>query len=584
MNQIKAFTLLLFMTGGLLTSLHSYAAKIRVMTDRDPVSLNESFEMTFEADTSVDGDPDFSPLNKDFRVLSSSVSSNMSIVNGNISSTKQWRLSLMALHTGHLIIPAISFGRDRSQPSSVNVTNGNTGSSSRGHNSRREVFMEVSASPENPYVQSQVIYTIRLFRGVATSNSVLSDPKVNGAQAVIERVGDDLTYETQRMGKRFNVVERTYAIYPQTSGRINIEPVVFQGETVSGFSSFFSNPFGPPTKSIVIQSDPVVLNVRPEPATFTGSDWLPAKGLELKQEWSQSRPQFKVGEPITRTLTIQAHGLMSSQLPELPKWKTADFKQYPDQPILKDDKTRFGITGTRTEKTALIPNRAGEFDLPAIRIPWWNTDDNKIEYAEIPAQKIIVPPPVGSAAPAQAVMNPVPLATPNSNGTNPTPAKTSPESGISNAVPGAEPSTSAQWRWISLGLFVLWLATLLLWRWSGRNTRKVAVNSRKESLRKMSQGLKAACQANDARQARDRLLHWARQNWPERRVLSISDVAAYSSADLAAQIRILNDALYSSRQQTWDGAALWQVFTREQKEQVQDSAANTSKLEPLFRI
>ena len=584
MNQIKTLTLLLLMTGGLLTSLHSYAAKIHVTTDRDPVSLNESFEMTFEADSSVDGDPDFSPLNKDFRVLSSSVSSNMSIVNGNISSTKQWRLSLMALHTGHLIIPAISFGSDRSQPSSVNVTAGNAGSNLPGHNSRREVFMEVSATPDNPYVQSQVIYTIRLFRGVATSNSVLSDPKVSGAQAVIERVGDDVTYETQRMGKRFNVVERTYAIYPQTSGRINIEPVVFQAETVSGFSSFFSNPFGPPTKSIVIQSDPVVLNVKPEPATFPGSEWLPAKGLELKQEWSRSQPQFKVGEPITRTLTIKAHGLMSSQLPELPKWKTTDFRQSPDQPILKDDKTRFGITGTRTEKTALIPNRAGEFDLPAIRIPWWNTDDNKIEYAEIPAQKIIVPPPVGSAAPARPVMNPVPLATPNSKGTTSAAEQATPGSGLSHAVPGIQPSISGQWRWISLGLFVLWLATLLLWRWSGRNTRTVAANPGKESLRKLTQGLKTACQANDARQARDRLLYWARQNRPERRVLSISDVAAYSSADLAAQIRILNDALYSSRQQAWDGAAFWQVFTREQKKQEADNAANTSKLEPLFRI
>ena len=102
-----------------MASFHSFAANITVMTDRDPVSLRESFEMIFEADGSVDDDPDFSPLNKDFQVLSTGVSSNMSIVNGHISTTKQWRLSVMARHAGQLNIPAIAFGRDRSRPSSI---------------------------------------------------------------------------------------------------------------------------------------------------------------------------------------------------------------------------------------------------------------------------------------------------------------------------------------------------------------------------------------------------------------------------------------------------------------------------------
>jgi len=584
MYKMKNFTFFLFMVAGMLVSLHSNAAQISVMTDHDPVSLHESFEMIFEADASVDDDPDFSPLNNDFQVLSSSVRSNMSIINGKISSTKQWRLSLMARHTGQLTIPAIAFGRDHSRPSSVTVTAGASGGATQGVTSNREVFMEVEAKPDKPYVQSQVIYTIRLFRAVATSNAVLSDPKVNNAQAVIERVGDDLTYDTQRMGKRFNVVERTFAIYPQTSGRINIEPVLFQAETVSGFSSFFSNPFGPPTRSIVIQSDPVILNVKPVPGAFTGSQWLPARGLELKQEWSPPQPMFKIGEPVTRTLTVQARGLMASQLPEFSPWSTTDFKQYPDQPVLTDDKTRFGITGTRVEKTALIPNRAGEFVLPAIRIPWWNTDENKIEYAQIPEQKIVVSQAAGNTTPAGPVMNPLPLSAPDTSAAAVTPPKSVPDTGVSNPSPGQQLPVSAQWRWVSLGLFILWLVTLLIWRLSIRKTGTGAASANTESLRKLAQGLKGACQSHDARRARDSLLQWARQNWPDRRVLSISDVAAYSGAELAQQIRVLNNVLYSPRQEPWDGAPLWQAFTREQGKKKQKSVANSSGLEPLFRI
>ena len=584
MNCKNTLYLLIFLIGGIIASFNSFAANITVMTDRDPVSLHESFEMIFEADGSVDDDPDFSPLNKDFQVLSTGVSSNMSIVNGRISTTKQWRLSVMARHAGQLAIPAIAFGRDRSQPSSITVNASAPGGGLRGSTSNREVFLEVEAKPDNPYVQSQVIYKIRLYRAVATSNAVLSDPKVSGAKAVIERVGDDLTYDTRRLNKRFNVVERTFAVYPQTSGRISIDPVIFQAETASGISSFFTNPFGPQPKSIVIQSDPVVLNVKPIPADFKGNQWLPAKGLELKQEWSQSRPQFKIGEPITRTLTIHARGLMASQLPELPQWSTTDFKQYPDQPVLTDDKTRFGITGTRVEKTALIPTRGGEFVLPGIRIPWWNTEDNKMEYAEIPQQKIIVPQARTGTAQTGPTVTPVPMVAPQG---------TSEEKSAGNTGPGTETGTSVasnpapasnRWQWISLGLFIVWLITLILWRISSRKGKTDTRTNNTESLRKLAQDLKSACREKDARRARECLLQWARQSRQDDGLLSISDVAGYSGPELARQIRVLNDVLYSHRREQWDGDQLWQAFAAEQKLQKQRREEKTSNLEPLFRI
>ena len=69
-----------------LICVNSQAATITVTTDRASVGLNESFMMTFESDSSVDSDPDFSPLNKDFQILSRNSSSNLSIVNGKISS------------------------------------------------------------------------------------------------------------------------------------------------------------------------------------------------------------------------------------------------------------------------------------------------------------------------------------------------------------------------------------------------------------------------------------------------------------------------------------------------------------------
>ena len=112
------------------------AVTITVKTDRNPAVLQESFQLVFEAAGSVDDDPDFSPLEKDFQVLSTSTSTSMSIVNTKITRTKQWRLTVLPLNTGNLVIPAISFGKDNSPQTPLTVTQAATGSTdqaSRGH-------------------------------------------------------------------------------------------------------------------------------------------------------------------------------------------------------------------------------------------------------------------------------------------------------------------------------------------------------------------------------------------------------------------------------------------------------------------
>lgn len=246
-------------------SLTLYAANITVTTDRNPVGLNESFTIIFESDGSVDSDPDFSPLNKDFQVLSRNSSSNMTITNGKISSTKKWLLTVLARRAGEVKIPAINFGKDISKASVIKVTR--TGSPLGKSSSDKNIFIEVDASTKTPYVQQEVIYTVRLFLAVSTSNASLSEPGVGGASAVIERLGEDKNYQTSRGGKRFNVVERKYAIYPQISGNVTIEAVMFQGQINRNAFSLF-DPFGPQPKTLIERSESVTLDVKGIPDSF----------------------------------------------------------------------------------------------------------------------------------------------------------------------------------------------------------------------------------------------------------------------------------------------------------------------------
>ena len=147
----------------LFFSAKSFAVDIDVSVDRNPVSINESFKLIFSASESPDEDPDFSTLDDDFRVLNQQKNSQSSWVNGESNRRISWTLDVMAKRAGQREIPAVSFGEDSSSALQINVL-ARTVSDKMTVND--ELYIQIDASPEQPYVQSQLLYTIRFFQRI----------------------------------------------------------------------------------------------------------------------------------------------------------------------------------------------------------------------------------------------------------------------------------------------------------------------------------------------------------------------------------------------------------------------------------
>ena len=551
----------------------SGAADITVHTDRNPAVLQESFQLIFEATGAVDDDPDFSPLEKDFQVLSTSTSTSMNIVNTQITRTRQWRLTLLPLKTGNLVIPAISFGRDKSPQTPLTVTRDGAGSTSQ---DTPDIFIEVEAAPEPVYVQAELIYTIKLFRAVATSNETLSEPEPEQGSAIIELLDADRTYDVFDQGRRYAVFERSYGIYPQVSGTLSIRPVRFQGQ-VSAISSFPPDPFGAGARTVVRQSEPVHLEVMPVPASYPGGDWLPAADVKISEEWSKNPLQLLPNEPVTRTLTLTARGLTASQLPELQERLPADFKQYPDMPALENRKTADGITAVRQQKNAIIPARAGEYTLPEVSLPWWNTDTKTLEYAVLPERRV----QVAAAAPEAAIDRPV-LPAPDMD--IQVREQAAPEAGeTAAAATGASPGISI-WQWLTFFLAVAWLTTLAYILKNRQGAQAPSPLAQNENVKQMRKALEWACRDNDPQRAKTALLQWAGARSERTPVSSLGDLEKQSSDKLAAEIRNLSRALYSRNSEPWHGEPLWQAFLQEEKSSAAETSPEQGKLEPLFRL
>ena len=570
-HRFMAVFMLLLLTG-------TAVAEISIRADRNPVSMNESFKLTFDVTNGSGDDPDFAPLQKEFQILSTSQNSYYSMVNGQISSSKQWTLTLMATASGKLKIPAISFGAEMSPIAEIEVE---ADSSGTGGQKDEFVFLESSVSSQNPYVQSQVIYTLKLFRAVAIAKASLGEPVIGEGNAVLDRIDDDKTYDTVIDGKPWQVIERTYAIYPQASGKVTIPPVSFMGQISR--NAYGYDPFGPPPRTVSRRSSEQVLDVRAIPAAFTGTHWMPANNLTLAEQWSVDPASLQMGQPVTRTLIMTANGLLASQLPELPAWPLTELKYYPDQPTLSDERADTGVTGTRSEKAAIIPNLAGKYVLPEISIPWWNITMDKLEYAVVPERTVeVMPGAAGANAPAAAPQPQTQQPVVTESVVAPAPVE------VSAVVTEAVPATSGDhWKWISAALLMLWIATMLMW-W--QKTRGVATSVTpshpgKGKVDGAAKQVLDTCKQNDAAATRLSLLQWGKLAWPKNPPFSLIDIGARTDSEMATEIKSLNDALYGKDSKSWSGENLARVFAVESARiVVEKKPGEPGKLEPLYRL
>jgi len=559
MNIIKKLFFLLLLS---FAPAVVFAAQIGVSFDRNPVSQDESFQIIFTANDTPDNDPDFGPLEQDFEILGQSQSSNSSWINGKSSKTIQWTVNVMAKHPGSLIVPAVKFGDDVSQPASVLVTQA---TANKAVDADDDLFLEVDATPQSPYVQSQVLYAVRLYRRVEIAQASLSEPELG--DAVIEKLGDDSNYNTQINGVNYLVTERKYAVFPQKSGSLTIKPLMLTAEVVANtrpnFNGFFNSQM---TKTKKILSKSVTLEVKPAPATFTGKHWLSAEQLVLKEEWSGDNQQMKVGEPLTRTLTLLAKGTTVGQLPELNIGKVDEqLKTYPDQPALQEQKKPEGLIAFREEKIAVIPSKAGFYKLPAIEIPWFNSQSQKMEIAKIPETTITAIEAAGVQPDIAAPVAPTPVQQPQKI----------------EATPIAQPQQQNVWLWVSVFLALGWLATLAYFLIKRPAKKPVVEKSEREiRLEDSVKSLKKACADNNAATAKDALLAWGRQKFG---ATSLGAIAELSDARLRDEILNLNQVLYGKAAELWQGKKLFQAFV-ENKAREKMAATDDDKLEPLYRL
>jgi hypothetical protein len=574
------FKVLLISAFGLSSSV--WAQSVKAYVDRNPVMVEETLRLVVEAEGVSLGDaPDLQQLEENFALLGTSHSQQMSIVNMKTSSVTRWVTTLAPKRTGMLTIPAIQVGNSSTLPLSITVKEP---SQATGADSQRDIFLEAEVDSHVPYVQGQVLLTLRLVSAVSLQEGELDDPEIEWG--MVERVGKDTSFETIREGRRYQVTERRYAITPQKVGAQIIPPVLLSGsipDVRSGGSTldqFFNNrrrnqgggPFTSlfqTTRPIHLRSPKVSLTIKDMPADTKGQMWLPAIEFTIKENWSTDTKNIQMNEPLTRTVVMMAKGLRGEQLPELPGPNYGSVKTYPDKAQTNTEFDGTWIVGTREEKYALVPTQPGSVTVPAIRIPWWNIEKAEWETAELPSRTLTV---VGDAETPSARRQPPPpiqlVDTAQSVESDPIEVSLD-SSGQTIAVSG-----SKQWSWIAGGLLGVWVLTLMAWWWDRRQRGQSAEKERDarvqkvlESERKAIQAVKAACLEQSAPKTREALMNWVSIKQQGKPCLSLGTAARMlaepvpHNTGLEEAIWNLDRTLYTtSESHTWDGQRFWETI------------------------
>ena len=548
----------------ILLSLNSYAlSKISASVDKNPVVVNESLILTVVADDNIDNNAlDTSALLKDFIVGRTSVSSQTSMVNFKTTRTTRWTTVLIPRTPGELVIPAFLIDGLASQPITVKALAASDATAS----SQQDLFITTDTSATNIYVQQQITLKVKLHFSTELKRGSLTEPTLAGANII--QIGKDNESENIINGKRYRIIERIYAISPQQSGTVTLKSPIFSGEIImpstrrSNFLSFAD------TKPVSVVGDDITLTVKAIPEQVSGT-WLPSELLALHQEWQPEPNQFKVGDPITRTITLTAAGLSEAQLPKLTMTVPQGLKVYPDQDELHTGLNNERLVSQKVVNFAIVASQPGEYQLPEITIPWWNTITNKAEIAKIASQKITI-------LPNPDVIQPPVATIPNNEIERPT-----------NTAPVAQTvivQESSLWPWVFLPL---WLLTLLAWFISAKRpfAKKNSQAKNSNSVNSTYLELMAACKQNNGEAALTQLIPWARSqstSTADAELLTTLDAlhSHFNDQAFSSALIELQQSYYGKAPGQWLGSNLLQAIQNLHKKDYKGASSSDMSINP----
>lgn len=409
----------------------AHADSLTITTDRQNIEQGDVISLYVDADFQTLGNTlDYSALDADFQVLSRQRSNSYVITNGQQKAQTRWHLRLLPKKVGTLTVPPLKLGDIQSLPYDITVTKSKPAPAG----TTPAFFMQAELNKAQVYLQEETLYSLRFYHQGKLISGNIRPPHFGNA--LVDNLKEENIYDKFIDGKYYTVYEWIYVLYPQSSGELTIQAPEFNGLIQLDQKQ----------KAVQERAQSLSLQVLPVPDNFPEPQkWLPAKSVFLKQEWRNLPDKIRVGDSLTRVITLQVFGQKANQLPTLETPAGDNYKTYQQQPLTQEEKLNDGVLSQIEIIQSIVPTKEGTLVLPEQEIHWWNTQNQHMETLYLESRSVEV-----LAGMQQPDYQRLAEATPESTAENP---------------PENREQPALFWQWLSLVLGVsLLIALFALWK------------------------------------------------------------------------------------------------------------------------
>lgn len=389
----KFIAVALFIIANPLLAQVQFEARV----SKNTLALNERLRVDFIMN--VDGDNFIQPSFDGFRIIAGpSQQVSQSWVNGRSSFEKVYSYFLLPTRKGALVIKqaAIEFNGQVYKTSPVKITVTNAVQQSQEENDGQisadnNLYLVADVSKTNPYINEPitVVYKLYFSYNIGISNwRELSKPKYNDFWSQNIDIKQLVAEEGMFRGERFRyVVLRKTVLYPQKSGKLEIEPLSLDIDVqlpTNRRDMFGQMMIRETSKRVSAGSRTIAVKGLPEsgkPADFSGA----VGSFDFKV--TPSKTTLHNGESLE--LVVSAAGKGNLKLFTLPKPVVPNALEMYDPVHTESVNTPLsGMAGKISDSYTIIPQFKGTYPIKPMQFSYF--DLNSGSYKTITSPEILV--------------------------------------------------------------------------------------------------------------------------------------------------------------------------------------------------
>ena len=373
------------------------AASLTATLDRDSITMGETATMSL----AVEGGQAKNlptPQVMGLRIVQSGSSQNVSIINGQMTSTVTVTYSVTPLRAGDFTIPALTAEvngqRLSTAPLRLLVEKANAPSAAAVNSGAEVAFLRLVLPHEKIYSGQTVIGRAELYLRDDVQN--IGNFQFTGTPAEGFSLGKMIEGQRTRaqIGNRvYNVIQLMLPLTVVKAGALTLGPftagvvVVLPSQNQGGndiFRQFFNQG---EQRQVSLASDQLTVQALPLPTQSVPADYNGAIG-NFSLNVTAGPTNLTVGDPITVRVQISGRGALDAvTLPAQDAWR--DFKTFPPTSTVTNT-DQFGFQGIKTFEQIVSPLNSDVHELPPFTFSFFNPDDGTYHTLTQPATPLTV--------------------------------------------------------------------------------------------------------------------------------------------------------------------------------------------------